>query len=391
MQGGRSLDLNYIVENSSIRHVLTEDNKSSFLDILLEKITNRPGTRKYLAQYKQLCESTNSTHFLSDGRSFLHVINNCYITAIYISSYNIVPENLNHHITLFFSNFSVRNYAYPYTTQKNMVPITNMINIKDALFCNIFNTAIFSCDEKTDKDNLEIIDYCISIDHFEMLQELIGCYPEHIENVIFKRFEKLQSESHTYWALIASKYHQVLSDQPYFMSNMTTVEKMARYFPTVEKYQKMINYGPLAKAICIMPLTRRIIYLGLNPIKENISDSLSFWYLDKLNSLGLKEYLEQVIYPLNKASIKGTPETDTLGYEFWKYNQLHILSINNGKETYLFSGPEFQRLISHRKNFYTNEIIFPETVSEIKHRSRITNMNIIPFSTVEEMLRELVP
>lgn len=239
---------------------------------------------------------------------------------------------------------------------------------------------------------------------------LLADYLEPLEHIpsnkyaeeLIKRAEFLKEKAPLYWEHVAYPlYYSFIEKKfktPAFDKKL--IDMYDKIFPNLfsEKIKnrseiviKLLNKDKYTQAYCLgFPIHE---YL---PNEKNIEKAL-----DKLQELGIEKYCEEIykqnskIY--NKENFK-IINLQNVNYdnidEFNSFDVIFYYIDSNETEVknmFLFSRPEFDKLLKDKKNFYTGEKLPESFKLEIKARVNIAKKYKLPESkTLSEMLSDLI-
>jgi len=228
--------------------------------------------------------------------------------------------------------------------------------------------------------------YAIESDWFEMYPNLKKNYQTYIEHV-----DNLRTNAPLYYSkMIESFLNQLctLTLRDFERIEYKLLKKTCLCFPQQftdieidEKYQR----------ICIYPLSVRAYVLGLScfprlPSKKQMDEALVL-----LSKIGIEEYVKHILESqqvenINSDLIANTE--DTLYEKPSDYLSLDRFHIEENGKIYQFTSPEFKKLYSDKKNFWTKQPISYSDLYTLQLRIQMCQTLILPASDTYQVILE---
>jgi len=234
---------------------------------------------------------------------------------------------------------------------------------------------------------LKTILFAIDADWFEMYPSLKRYYQKYIEHV-----DSLRINAPLYFSKMLESYLNqlcTLTLRDFEKIDFNLLKKTCLCFPQQftdvdvdEKYQR----------ICVYPLSVRAYVLGLSclprlPSKKLIDDALL-----ELSKVGMDEYTKNI---LNSQTTEQIPNSDliansedTLYEKPSEYLSLDRINIEENGKIYQFTRPEFKKLYTDKRNFWTKQPLTYSDLYSIQLRIQICQTLILPSSDTYKIILE---
>jgi len=230
------------------------------------------------------------------------------------------------------------------------------------------------------------IKYSIETDWFEQYPEIKKYYKEYISRV-----EYLRSNAPVYLEKISEQFLFQLCNislKEFEKLDYELLKKTCKCFP--QQFTD-IDLPQTYQRLCIYPIGVRSYILGLScfpriPTKKEIDDALML-----LSTIGIDKYVEMI---LSKQNYPKFPEDkianteDTLFESPESYVSLDRFEISENGKIYQFTRPEFKKLFSDKKNFWTKQPLSYSDLYTLQIRNQLCKELNLPNSDTMKILIE---
>lgn len=228
--------------------------------------------------------------------------------------------------------------------------------------------------------------FAIDTDWFEMYPVLKNYYINYIDRVDYIRTTAPIYYSKMLESYLAQLCNLTLKD--FEQLDFSLLQKTCHCFPQQftdidipETYQRM----------CIYPLSVRAYLLGLScypkiPSKKKIDEALLL-----LSKIGIEEYVNHILNSQEKEEICSdliANTEDTLYEKPEDYLSMDRFNIEENGKIYQFTRPEFKKLYSDKRNFWTKQPLSYSDLYSLQLRIQITHTLILPSSDTYKVLLE---
>lgn len=375
------------------------------IDYLATHASQIPKERLYLS-FTALMKNYPSIYHYSNGKHLLtYLPNDTIIQRIFIfmggsPELAISKEDISNTLwSLIFDVYSeFMNDTWSEEYEKCMLlcnKITPKLSKKELLFKDasfIQSLYAYRCDKIIamlpiyDLAIEQSIKYSIETDWFEEYPNIDKYYESYIQRV-------------EYLKINAPEYFEKLREQ--FLTQLSSItlqdfEKIeySLLMKTCECFPQQFSDIDIPESYCrikIYPIGIRSYILGLScfpriPSKKELDDALT-----TLSKMGIEEYVKMVLEKQNYPCIpeeKIANGEDTLFENPSNYVSLDRFDIEENGKIYQFTRPEFKKLFTDRKNFWTKQPISYSDLYSLQVRIQLCKELNLPTSDTLKVLIE---
>jgi len=354
-----------------------------------------PLSTRYLAAYRALCLYGEPHLQLIDGQHFLTKINNPEYGAIYILSggtdnlfTDTNEKELNDYLYMVFGRLLTDSSLKDKISSVCDLSCNDTVDIELIIHCRA--TKLISLALRSlliDTNNY--LKYLVDCDY---MSELTKYKMNQLGQLIINRCVFLKTNAPLYWIHVALPLYSKLISEKLLTDQITQpiLKQLNDLIPNVIPPDlltlPLIEYN----LKLFTPLIQAYL-LGLPIDTYNPNPSMLNSLIKNLLSHGIEHYCQSILHQnqqrLNNHDTFGLPITyeyinteDTLAENPFMYSPFDIVKFNDGSKIYLFTRPEFKRILETGKNHWTNVPLPLNIITLIEAKQKLARKLHLPES-----------
>lgn len=209
--------------------------------------------------------------------------------------------------------------------------------------------------------------YLNSIFQNDFISEISECSSENVLDLLIERINFLKHNVPNYWSIICKSYSEVVKKR---FNNVNHFKSQQQYQNLYHIFPEILSKDPLnllPEAFNLLSLPKETQYylLGipfdyLIPSEDEINRTINFLSTEGIDKFCSKisEQNRKLFYD-NSSSIVNS--YDTLMEDPISYSPFDIIKFNDKGKIYIFTRPEFHRIVRTGKNHWNN-LPLPDTI-----------------------------